>query len=116
MSGSQGERIMCRQCGEPLSVNVGNCPHCGASLRSPWKMLGAIGFGIFLVIVSIAGILIRDGSNLLFFAILGAVIAGLGYMFYNDRRNRLEEAAALEEEEETTEQDETTQPADEQTA
>ncbi len=87
-----GDRIVCRQCGEIVSVNAGNCPHCGAGVRSSLRILGALLLGIGIVAISAYGIVAQGQTRLWFFALIGAAITGISYLFFTDRRSRVQEA------------------------
>lgn len=83
------KRIICRRCGENVSMTVGNCPQCGAEIRGRRGPLGALVIGLIIVVASVL-----DLGQLWVFGLLGLLLAfGGGYFLY-DRRNRIQEATA----------------------
>lgn len=87
MSETEGQ-IKCRRCQETISLNVGNCPHCGQSIRSDVGPMVAIVLGVLLVIGAALNI-----SELLIFGLVGLALAALGGYVLYDKRKRISEAS-----------------------
>jgi|GEM_PF-2102751 len=84
----RGTEIVCRRCQETISVEEGDCPHCGASVRNSRTLLAVAVFGVLVTGTSLFRI-----SELWFFGVFGvAIVAVSGYLLY-DRRQRIDQAA-----------------------
>jgi hypothetical protein len=88
MSGNE-KRIICRHCRETISVEAGNCPHCGTSIRGNLGPAAGILVGLLLVAAAALNL-----SELLVFGLVGlALVAVGGYILY-DKRQRINEATS----------------------
>lgn len=86
---SDGEQtIVCRRCRETVPATGGNCPHCGASIRGNWGLVGVLLVGLVLVVTAVLA-----PAKLLFFGGIGLLAVGIaGYLLY-DKRNRIRAAS-----------------------
>lgn len=81
------DRIICRRCGENVSMTVGSCPRCGAEIRGRRGPLMALIIGLLIV----ASSLLRF-EQLLVFGVLGLILAFGGGYFIWDQRRRIRRA------------------------
>lgn len=80
--------IVCRRCGETISRDAGNCPHCGQSIRGTMPYVVVALFGLL-----IAGASLLDLGQLLAYGVVGLLVAvGAGYVVY-EQRQRIKEAS-----------------------
>lgn len=86
MSASE-DHIICRQCGEHVSMTVGSCPKCGAEIRGRKTPLAALVVGVALV-----GVALTDPGQFWLFGLIGAFVGFGGAFFLYDRRKRIEDA------------------------
>ena len=85
--GATERHIICRQCGEHISMTVGSCPRCGADIRGRGVPIAALLIGIVLLAVSAT-----DLGQFWLFALIGLFVGfGGGYTLY-DRRRRIQQA------------------------
>lgn len=82
-----GQRIVCRNCKETISTEEGNCPHCGASIRSNWAYIAGIVFGLLLM-----GATVFNPGDLLFYGVIGLLIAGSAAYLLYEKRQRIHRA------------------------
>lgn len=106
---SQGEqtKMACRRCGEPIPVQSENCPHCGTSTRGRNGPIIAFVAGIVMAAASLFNL-----GDLLFFGVIGVIMAAFaGYLLY-DRRERIREVAGREDVQEESEDESAAQLSD----
>lgn len=82
--GTEENEIECRRCHEMIPLEAGNCPHCGASVRSTARLGAILVVGLIIMIASAINI-----SDLWFFATIGFLLAFVGgFLLYNKRQRR----------------------------
>ena len=81
------KHIICRQCGENVSMTVGSCPKCGAEIRGQKTSAAALIIGVVLVAVSLT-----DPGQFWLFALVGLFVGFGGGFFLYDRRKRIKDA------------------------
>lgn len=86
---ADGNRIVCRKCGESISLDNSNCPNCGTSIRSPIPYAIAIAFGVVLI-----GAAAMNLDDLLAYGVVGLIVVVTGGYFIYERRQRIAEASA----------------------
>lgn len=84
---SDEDRIICRRCGENVSMTVGACPRCGAEIRGRRGPIGALVLGLVIMISSLL-----EFGQLWVFGLLGLLLAFGGGYFIWDQRRRIREA------------------------
>ena len=86
MSGTE-DQIKCRRCQETISLDAGNCPHCGTGIRGDIGPMAAVGLGLVLVAAAALNL-----SELLVFGLVGVALVAIGGYVLYDKRKRISEA------------------------
>ncbi|PSQ36623.1 hypothetical protein BRD08_04605, partial [Halobacteriales archaeon SW_10_66_29] len=50
----------CHECGATISEKAADCPHCGASVRTPTRMYAAIAVGLLIAVASLFAFRLRE--------------------------------------------------------
>lgn len=85
---ADGNQIICRKCGQNISLDNSNCPNCGTSIRGTLPYAVGIVFGVILM-----GAALLNLSSLLVYGIVGLIIAVTSGYFIYEKRQRIEEAS-----------------------
>ena len=84
---ADGNRILCRKCGESISLYNASCPNCGKSIRGTLPYVA----GVLLGIVLIGAAALNPGS-LLVYGVVGLIVAATSAHFIYEKRQRIAEA------------------------
>ena len=88
----EGELIVCRKCKETIVMAEGTCHHCGTDVKSDLPYILGVIVGLLLVVVTPFNL-----DELIFFGVLGLLLAVIcGYMLY-EKRQRISQAGAQQE-------------------
>ena len=82
---TEDRRIICRQCGETISKDVGSCPHCGAEIRGKRGPIAAIVVALVIIIPTITQL-----ESLWPFTALGVILGFGGVYFLYDQWRRIQ--------------------------
>lgn len=85
---STEQHIVCRRCGETVSMTVGSCPKCGAGIRGKRGPFVALVVGVVVLAISLT-----DVQQFWLFALASVFVGFGGAYFLYDRRRRIREAA-----------------------
>lgn len=90
---SDGNRIICRQCRESISLDNESCPNCGKSIRRTGPYVVGVVLGGILALAGVYSVISPNVSGLLVYGVLGLLVAGSSaYMIY-EKRQRIREAS-----------------------